>query len=87
MANANIHKIPDPQTQLTENLRQIIGDTETRMICLKELLEADPDQDRYSAVLTFLEDIIHALQMDTARAETHREVTEKGLRAVGGGAG
>ena len=62
MANAKIHNITDPQTQLAENLRQIIADTETRLICLKELMEGDPDDDRYAAPLTFLEDIIHASQ-------------------------
>ena len=67
MANAKIHKIPDPQTQDVERLLQIIGDAEVTLVCLKELMEGEEDQDRYCAVLTFLEDIIHALQNDSLR--------------------
>ena len=62
MAKKTIPKSPDRKTQLAENLLQIIADTETRLICLKELMEGDPDDGRYAAPLTFLEDIIHASQ-------------------------
>ena len=69
MAKAKIPKPPDPQSQEVQTLHRIACLTDTRLVCLKALMESDRDEDRYSAVLTFLEDIINNLQSATRRRE------------------
>ena len=82
MAKAKILKSPDPATEKAKDLLGVVLGTETRMICLKALMEDARDEDRYGDVLTFLDDIIIGTQDERRRAETRFEVTEKGPRAL-----